>query len=160
MFRIRENEIADALTTSDIWIIMLKEFHPIAAEYFVGGADELTTLKANVLAFKQVLIAPRGAIKNKYIDTTSKYLEKNFLFLFLFLLLEVFEHFGLKQMQLRLKSQVILELQCHCQQYPKHLWQMFVKHLLVLNGFNFIFVEGEKQQKEEFYEQNKLDFQL
>ena len=72
MFRIRENEIADALTTSDIWKIMLKEVPPIAAEYFVGGADELTTLKANVLAFKQVLIAPRGAIKNKYIDTTSK----------------------------------------------------------------------------------------
>ena len=63
-------------------------------------------------------------------------------------------------MQLRLKSQVNLELQCHCQHYPKHLWKMFVKHLLVLNGFNFIFVEGEKQQKEEFYEQNKLDFQL
>ena len=72
MFRIRENEIADALTTSDIWKIMLKEVPPIAAEYFFGGADELTTLKANVLAFKQVLIAPRGAIKNKYIDTTSK----------------------------------------------------------------------------------------
>ena len=49
MFRIRENEIADALTTSDIWKIMLKEVPPIAAEYFVGGADELTTLKANVL---------------------------------------------------------------------------------------------------------------
>ena len=72
MFQIRENEIADALTTSDIWKIMLKEVPPIAAEYFVGGADELTTLKANVLAFKQVLIAPRGAIKNKHIDTTSK----------------------------------------------------------------------------------------
>ena len=60
MFRIRENEIADALTTSDIWKIMLKEVPPIAAEYFVGGADELTTLKANVLAFKQVLIANRA----------------------------------------------------------------------------------------------------
>ena len=53
MFSIRENEIADALTTADIWRIMLREIPPIAAEYFVGGADELTTLKANVLAFQQ-----------------------------------------------------------------------------------------------------------
>ena len=52
MFRIRENEIADALTAADIWQIMLREVPPIAAEYFIGGADELTTLKANVLAFQ------------------------------------------------------------------------------------------------------------
>ena len=71
MFGIRENEIADALTTADIWKIMLKEIPPIAAEYFIGGADELTTLKANVLAFKQILLAPRGAIKYKKLDTTS-----------------------------------------------------------------------------------------
>ena len=38
MFRIRENEIADALTTADLWQIMLKEVPPIAAEYFIGGA--------------------------------------------------------------------------------------------------------------------------
>ena len=69
MFGIRENEIADALTTADIWKIMLKEIPPIAAEYFIGGADELTTLKANVLAFKQILLAPRGAIKYKKLDT-------------------------------------------------------------------------------------------
>ena len=71
MFRIRENEIADALTTADIWKIMLKEIPPIASEYFIGGADELTTLKANVLAFKQILLAPRGAIKFKKLDTSS-----------------------------------------------------------------------------------------
>ena len=71
MFGIRENEIADALTTADIWKIMLKEIPPIAAEYFIGGADELTTLKANVLAFKQILLAPRGAIKFKKFDTSS-----------------------------------------------------------------------------------------
>ena len=58
MFRIRENEIADAQTTADIWRIMLREIPPIAAEYFVGGADDLTTLKANVLAFQQTLLAP------------------------------------------------------------------------------------------------------
>ena len=53
MFRIRENEIADALTTADLWQIMLKEVPPIAAEYFIGGAGSLTTLKSNVLAFQQ-----------------------------------------------------------------------------------------------------------
>ena len=72
MFRIRENEIADAQTTADIWRIMLREIPPIAAEYFVGGADDLTTLKANVLAFQQTLLAPPGAIKHKELDTTTK----------------------------------------------------------------------------------------
>ena len=71
MFSIRENEIADALTTADIWRIMLREIPPIAAEYFVGGADELTTLKANVLAFQQTMLAPPGAIKHKELDTTT-----------------------------------------------------------------------------------------
>ena len=56
MFRIRENEIADALTTADLWQIMLKEVPPIAAEYFIGGAGSLTTLKSNVLAFQQVML--------------------------------------------------------------------------------------------------------
>ena len=72
MFRIRENEIADAQTTADIWRIMLREIPPIAAEYFVGGADDLTTLKANVLAFQQTLLAPPGAIKHKELDSTTK----------------------------------------------------------------------------------------
>ena len=71
MLRIRENEIADALTTADIWQIMLREVPPIAAEYFIGGADELTTLKANVLAFQQTMLAPPGAIKHKTLDTTT-----------------------------------------------------------------------------------------
>ena len=71
MFRIRENEIADALTTADIWRIMLREVPPIAAEYFIGGADELTTLKANVLAFQQTMLAPPGAVKHKTLDTTT-----------------------------------------------------------------------------------------
>ena len=56
---------------------MLKEIPPIAAEYFIGGADELTTLKANVLAFKQILLAPRGAIKFKKLDTSSKIFSHN-----------------------------------------------------------------------------------
>ena len=71
MFRIRENEIADALTTADIWRIMLREVPPIAAEYFIGGADELTTLKANVLAFQQTMLAPHGAIKHQTLNTTT-----------------------------------------------------------------------------------------
>ena len=72
MFRIRENEIADALTTADIWQIMLKEVPPIAAEYFIGGAGSLTTLKSNVLAFQQVMLAPHGAVKHKTIDTKTE----------------------------------------------------------------------------------------
>ena len=72
MFRIRENEIADALTTADLWQIMLKEVPPIAAEYFIGGAGSLNTLKSNVLAFQQVMLAPSGAIKHKKIETKTE----------------------------------------------------------------------------------------
>ena len=72
MFRIRENEIADALTTADLWQIMLKEVPPIAAEYFIGGAGSLTTLKSNVLAFQQVMLAPPGAVKHKKIGTETE----------------------------------------------------------------------------------------
>ena len=103
MFRIRENEIADALTTADIWQIMLKEVPPIAAEYFIGGAGSLNTMKSNVLAFQQVMLAPSGAVKHKKLRQRLKYLGTNFLSLFLQLRLEAFAHCGQWVMQSFLK---------------------------------------------------------
>ena len=77
MFRIRENEIADAQTTADIWRIMLREIPPIAAEYFVGGADDLTDAEGECLAFQQT--RQPGAIKHKELDTTTNVFGQEFL---------------------------------------------------------------------------------
>lgn len=103
MFRIRENEIADALTTADLWQIMLKEVPPIAAEYFIGGAGSLTTLKSNVLAFQQVMLAPSGAIKHKKIETKTEIFGHELSVPFLQLLLEASVHCGRWVMQSFLK---------------------------------------------------------
>jgi isopentenyl diphosphate isomerase/L-lactate dehydrogenase-like FMN-dependent dehydrogenase len=67
-----DRRIADALTTEDLWKLMLKRVPPIVSEYFRGGADAETTLRANVRAFQQSLTTAYGAIKFPALDMSTK----------------------------------------------------------------------------------------
>ncbi|MEM9218478.1 MAG: alpha-hydroxy acid oxidase [Cyanobacteria bacterium P01_F01_bin.150] len=70
---IRKNQqIADALTTADLWKIMRKRVPPIVSEYFRGGADCETTSRANVRAFQQAMTTAYGALKFSSIDFSTK----------------------------------------------------------------------------------------
>ena len=58
----QDRKIADALTTEDLWKLMLRRVPPIVSEYFRGGADNETTMRANVRAFQQSLTTAHGAL--------------------------------------------------------------------------------------------------
>tara|TARA_B100000579_G_scaffold194356_1_gene158782 strand:+ start:359 stop:1615 length:1257 start_codon:yes stop_codon:yes gene_type:complete len=63
--------IENAITTEDLWRIMLKRVPPIVSEYFRGGADSETTMRGNVKAFQQSATTARGAIKFDKVDLTT-----------------------------------------------------------------------------------------
>jgi len=63
--------IEEAITTEDLWRIMLRRIPPIVSEYFRGGADSETTMRANVKAFQQSVTTARGAIKFDDLDLST-----------------------------------------------------------------------------------------
>lgn len=67
----REQEIADAMTTADLWKMMRRRVPPIVSEYFRGGADYETTLRGNVKAFQQSMTTAYGALKFPSIDMST-----------------------------------------------------------------------------------------
>ena len=58
----RDKQIAECLTTADLWELMMQRVPPIVSEYFRGGADEETTLRGNVRAFQQSMTTAYGAL--------------------------------------------------------------------------------------------------
>ncbi|MEM1128534.1 MAG: alpha-hydroxy acid oxidase [Bacteroidota bacterium] len=66
-----KQQIAEALTTADLWRLMRRRVPPIVAEYFRGGADAETTLRANVRAFQRSLTTARGALKFEALDLST-----------------------------------------------------------------------------------------
>ncbi len=64
----QERRIADALTTEDLWQLMRRRVPPIVSEYFRGGADAETTLRANVRAFQQAMTTAHGALSFASLD--------------------------------------------------------------------------------------------
>ncbi|MCH2665723.1 hypothetical protein MK139_15435, partial [bacterium] len=58
-----DRDIADAMTTADLWKMMRRRVPPIVSEYFRGGADSETTLRGNVRAFQQSVTTAYGALK-------------------------------------------------------------------------------------------------
>jgi L-lactate dehydrogenase (cytochrome) len=66
-----EQQIADALTTADLWKIMRRRVPPIVTEYFRGGADSETTLRGNVRAFQQSVTTAYGARKFPSLDMST-----------------------------------------------------------------------------------------
>ena len=66
-----DRDIADAMTTADLWKMMRRRVPPIVSEYFRGGADSETTLRGNVRAFQQSVTTAYGALKFDSIDTTT-----------------------------------------------------------------------------------------
>ena len=64
----REREIADALTTADLWKLMRRRVPPIVSEYFRGGADGESALRGNVRAFQQSLTTAYGAVSYDTVD--------------------------------------------------------------------------------------------
>ncbi len=64
----KEQKIADALTTEDLWQLMRQRVPPIVSEYFRGGADAETTLRANVRAFQESLTTAHGALSFDSVD--------------------------------------------------------------------------------------------
>ena len=69
--RRQKQRIADALTTADLWKLMRQRVPPIASEYFRGGADAETTLRANVRAFQESLTTAQGALKYPSLDLST-----------------------------------------------------------------------------------------
>ena len=67
----RDREIADAMTTADLWKMMRRRVPPIVNEYFRGGADTETTLRGNVRAFQQSMTTAYGAIKFDSLDLST-----------------------------------------------------------------------------------------
>ncbi len=68
----RKQQIADALTTADLWKIMRRRVPPVVSEYFRGGADAETTLRANVRAFQQSMTTAYGALSFPSIDMSTE----------------------------------------------------------------------------------------
>jgi isopentenyl diphosphate isomerase/L-lactate dehydrogenase-like FMN-dependent dehydrogenase len=66
-----ERQIAAAQTTADLWRIMRRRVPPIVTEYFRGGADDETTLRANVRAFAQAQVTAHGAIRFESLDLST-----------------------------------------------------------------------------------------
>ena len=71
----RKQQIADALTTADLWKIMRRRVPPVVSEYFRGGADAETTLRANVRAFQQSMTTAYGALSFPSIDMSTEAME-------------------------------------------------------------------------------------
>jgi len=68
----RQNQqIADAMTTADLWKMMRKRVPPIVSEYFRGGADYETTLRSNVRAFQQSMTTAYGALSFPSLDMST-----------------------------------------------------------------------------------------
>jgi L-lactate dehydrogenase (cytochrome) len=63
-----EQQVADALTTEDLWRLMQRRVPPVVSEYFRGGADAETTLRANVRAFQQSMTTAHGALSFDTLD--------------------------------------------------------------------------------------------
>lgn len=70
----RDRQIADALTTGDLWKLMRRRVPPIVSEYIRGGADSETTLRGNVRAFQQSTTTAYGALKFPEIDMSTSVL--------------------------------------------------------------------------------------
>ncbi|MEM9155158.1 MAG: alpha-hydroxy acid oxidase [Cyanobacteria bacterium P01_F01_bin.33] len=67
----QNQHIADALTTADLWKLMMRRVPPVVSEYFRGGADSETTSRANVRAFQQAMTTAYGALKFPSIDFST-----------------------------------------------------------------------------------------
>lgn len=67
-------KIEDALTTADLWQLMRRRVPPIVSEYFRGGADSETTLRANVQAFQQSMTTAYGALSFSSLDMKTSVL--------------------------------------------------------------------------------------
>ncbi|MEM7734913.1 MAG: alpha-hydroxy acid oxidase [Deinococcota bacterium] len=67
----RVTNIADALTTDDLWHLAERRVPAIVLEYFRGGADHESTLRANVRAFQQSLTTAKGAQKFADLDLST-----------------------------------------------------------------------------------------
>ncbi|GAB5518936.1 MAG: hypothetical protein RhofKO_11870 [Rhodothermales bacterium] len=67
----QERKIADAFTTTDLWRLMEQRVPPIVSEYFRGGADAETTLRANVRAFQQAATTARSALRFGDLDCST-----------------------------------------------------------------------------------------
>jgi L-lactate dehydrogenase (cytochrome) len=68
----KQQRLADAQTTEDLWRLMRRRIPPIVSEYFRGGADAETTLRGNVRAFQQSLTTAYGAQKFATLDTSTE----------------------------------------------------------------------------------------
>lgn len=80
-----DSKIADALTTEDLWKMMLRRVPPIVSEYFRGGADAETTMRANVRAFQQSQTTAYGALKFPKLDMSTSVVGQDTTFPGLFL---------------------------------------------------------------------------
>lgn len=67
----RDRQIADALTTADLWKMMRRRVPPIVSEYFRGGADAEISLRGNVRAFQQSMTTAHGALKFDSLDMST-----------------------------------------------------------------------------------------
>jgi isopentenyl diphosphate isomerase/L-lactate dehydrogenase-like FMN-dependent dehydrogenase len=63
-----ERRVAEALMIEDLWRLAQRRVPPIVWEYFRGGADYETTLRANVRAFQEMFVNPNGAVKSDQLD--------------------------------------------------------------------------------------------
>ena len=68
----KKKRIEEAVTTEDLWKIMLERIPPIVSEYFRGGADSETTMRGNVKAFQQSTTTAKGAIKFGNLDLSTQ----------------------------------------------------------------------------------------
>lgn len=73
----QSQRIADALTTADLWELMLQRVPPVVTEYFRGGADQEITLRANVRAFQQSMTTAKGAQKFDALDMSTSVVGHN-----------------------------------------------------------------------------------
>ena len=67
----QKKQIAECLTTADLWELMMKRVPPIVSEYFRGGADDETTLRGNVRAFQQSMTTAYGALSFSSLDLNT-----------------------------------------------------------------------------------------
>ena len=73
----REKQIAECLTTADLWELMMQRVPPIVSEYFRGGADDETTLRGNVRAFQQSMTTAYGALSFSSLDLNTTVVDHN-----------------------------------------------------------------------------------
>ena len=73
-----DKQIAECLTTADLWELMMQRVPPIVSEYFRGGADEETTLRGNVRAFQQSMTTAYGALSFSSLDISTEVVGHSF----------------------------------------------------------------------------------